>query len=234
MRVAVVGSVFGELDALYERVSGQFVHWVISTGNFGVWPDPIRADRRSRQKGTGDFLKYLAGLKRIPIPTLMVGGAHEDYFWINKMVKRGDAELVENLHYLLPGNNTFIEDNDTTVKVVGVGGTFSPKANPGLGHYTPKDIQRACTAGPMDLFVSHEGPDGERFGNLVSGAKGLNKVCFATRPRLLVHGKYSDTRFYKTSQTNTSAICVGHHAYQLLDITKDAITPVNVTKLQPS
>jgi hypothetical protein len=230
MRVAVIGSVFGELDAIYEKVSGQYVSWVISTGNFGVWPDPVRADRRSRQKGTGDFLKYLAGIKRIPIPTIMVGGAHEDYFWINKMVKRGDAELIENLHYLVNGNNTFLDDTDISVKIVGLGGTYSPKPNPGLGHYTVKDVQRACTAGPMDLFLSHEAPDGELFGTVHSVAKGLNKVCFATRPRLLLHGKYAETRFYKTAQTYTPALCVGHHDYQLLDITKDSIVPVSLVK----
>ncbi|SRR5258706_10506047 len=228
MRIAVIGSVFGELEAIYEKLSGKYVSWVLSTGNYGIWPDPVRADRRSRQMGTGDFLKYLAGVKRIPIPTLMVGGAHEDYFWINKMVKRGDGELIENLHYLINGNNTFIEDNDTTLKIVGIGGTYSPKPNPGLGHYTAKDIQHACTAGPMDLFLSHEGPDGVRFGNIVSGAKGLNKVCFATRPRLLVHGKYPETSFYQTEQTNTSALCVGHHDYRLLDITADSIVPVAI------
>lgn len=226
MRVAVIGSVFGELDAIYEKVSGQYVSWVLSTGNFGVWPDPVRADRRARQYGTGDFLKYLAGVNKIPIPTLMVGGAHEDYFWINRLVKRGDAELITDLHYLINGNNTFLDDNELSIKIVGVGGTYSPKPNPGLGHYTTRDIQRACTAGPMDLFLVHEGPHGECFGNHVSEARGINKVCFATRPRLLLHGKYPETRFYTTSQTGTQAICVGHHDYVLLDITADSITPV--------
>lgn len=224
MRIAVIGSVFGELEAIYDKLSGKNVAWVLSTGNYGVWPDPVRADRRSRQMGTGDFLKYLAGVKEIPIPTLMVGGAHEDYYWINRMVKRGDAELIRNLHFLVNGNNTFIEDIATTVRIVGVGGTYSPKPNPGLGHYTPRDIQRACSAGPMDFVLFHEGPYGERFGAIQSGAKGLHQVCFATRPHLLLHGKFPETRWYTTQQTGTPALCVGHHDFVCLDVFQNTET----------
>lgn len=226
MRIAVIGSIFGEIDAMYAKLAGKRIDWVLSTGNFGIWPDPLRANRQARQKGTGDFIKYLGGAKNIPIPTLLVGGSQEDHWWISRMVKRGDGELVSNLHYLVTGNHTFIEDQETTVRVIGIGGTYSPKPNPGLGHYTQRDIQRACTAGPMDIFLSHEAPDGEKFEAILSEAKGLNKVCFATQPRCLVHGKYSKTVLYRTRQTNTSAICVGTHEYQLLEITKDLLTPV--------
>lgn len=223
MRIAFVGSIYGELDRLYSALEGKGINWVLSTGNFGVWPDPVRADRKSRQRGTGDFIQYVAGTRYISIPTLMVGGAHEDYFWINRMVKRGDAELVENLHYLVNGNSTFLDELDYTVHVVGLGGTHSPKPNPGLGHYTVKDVQKACSAGPMDIFLSHEAPFGERFGTLTSQAEGISKVCFATRPRLLVHGKYPESRFYRTQDTNIPAIGVGAFQAQIVDISKDSV-----------
>lgn len=225
MRIAFIGSIYGEISRMYDSLVGK-ADWVLSTGNFGVWPDPVRADRRSRQKGTGDFIQYVAGVKRLPIPTLMVGGTHEDYFWINRMVKRGDAELIEDLHYLVNGNSTFLDELDYTVHVVGLGGTHSPKVSPGHGHYSIKDVQKACSAGPMDIFLSHEAPYGEQFGTHVSEAEGISKVCFATRPRLLVHGKYPESKFYRTAQTDTPAICVGAHQFQLLDITKDSIQPV--------
>ena len=175
MRVAVIGSIYGSIEQTYAQLSGKYISWVLSTGNFGVWPDPVRADRQARAAGTGDFLQYLVGKKRIPIPTLMVGGRHEDHVWIQKMLKRGDGELVENLHYLVNGNTTFIDDLETSLTVLGLGGTYSPKPNPGYGHYTVRDVQKACTAGPVDIFLSHEAPDGETFGTHRSEAKGLNR-----------------------------------------------------------
>ena len=227
MRIAVIGNIYGAIEETYAKLSGKYVHWVLSTGNFGVWPDPVRADRRTRAAGTGDFLKYLVGQKRIPIPTLMVGGRHEDHVWIKKLIERGDGELIENLHYLVNGNSTFIDDQDTSLTVLGLGGTYSPKPSPGNGHYTLADVQKACTAGPVDIFLAHEAPDGEQFGNFKSEAKGLNKVCFATKPRILFHGKYLETKFYQTKQTSTKAVCVGTRQYKIFDITKDSITPVD-------
>lgn len=228
MRIAVIGSIYGSLDETYAKLTGKYVHWVLSTGNFGVWPDPVRADRQARAAGTGDFLDYLVGKKRVPIPTLMVGGRHEDHVWINRLLKRGDGELIENLHYLVNGNSTFIDDEETSLTVLGLGGTYSPKPNPGYGHYTLKDVQKACTAGPVDILLTHEAPDGEIFGTHRSEAKGLNKICFATQPKVLFHGKYADTRFYQTTQTKTKAVCVGSRGYQIFDIKKNSITTVNL------
>lgn len=228
MRVAVVGSIYGALEETYARLSGKYIHWILSTGNLGVWPDPVRADRQARQTGVGDFLDYLVGKKRIPIPTLMVGGAHEDHVWIQRLIKRGDGELIENIHYLVNGNTTFIDDQETTLTVLGLGGTYSPKPNPGYGHYTLKDVQKACAAGPVDIMLSHEAPDGEIFGSHRSEARGLNKICFATQPRVLFHGKYINTKYYQTKQTKTKAVCVGTRDYQIFDITKDSITSVDL------
>jgi hypothetical protein len=228
MRIAVVGSVYGSLEETYAKLSGKYIHWVLSTGNYGVWPDPVRADRQARTTGVGDFLAYLVGQKRIPIPTLMVGGRHEDHVWIKRLIKHGDGELIENLHYLVNGNTTFLDSPDTSLTVLGLGGTYSPTPNPGNGHYTLKDVQKACTSGPVDIMLTHEGPDGEVFGNHTSGAKGLNKICFATQPRVLFHGKYAETQYYTTKQTQTKAVCVGARAYQIFDITKDSITQVDL------
>lgn len=228
MRIAVVGSLYGSLEETYAALAGKSIHWVLSTGNYGVWPDPVRADRQSRATGVGDFLDYLAGKKRIPIPTLMVAGRHEDHVWIQRMCKRGDAELLTGLHFLVNGNTTFIDDQDTSLTVAGLGGTFSPKPNPGNGHYTTKEVQKACAAGPVDILLTHEAPDGETFGTHRSEAKGLNKICFATQPRVLFHGKYAETKYYTTKQTKTKAVCVGSRQYQIFDITKDSITPVPI------
>lgn len=218
---------YGRFEETYARLSGKSVHWVLCTGNVGVWPDPIRADRPSRAAGVGDFLDYLVGKNRIPIPTLMVGGSHDDHVWIKRMVANGDGELIENLHYLVNGNKTFIENQDISVTVLGMGGTYSP--NPKLGNYTQKDIGRGALAGPIDLMLTHEAPDGEQFGSHTSVAKGLNKLCFATQPKLLIHGKYAETKHYFTKQTNTRAVCVGNRGYQIFDITKNSIVKIETS-----
>ena len=229
MRIAIIGSIYGEISETYRKLgkfiydSGTPIDWVLSTGNFGVWPDPLRADRASKD-APGEFLDYLVGKKNIPIPTLMVSGKHEDHLWIERMIRRGDGELVSNLHFLVAGNHTFIETLDTSLKVVGLGGTWSPE--PGRGNYSTVDVHTACAAGKMDIILSHEAPDGQRFDTLTSQAKGLNKVCFATQPRLLVHGKYANTLFYKTAQTLTPAICVGSRQSVIIDMNDDKVSVV--------
>ena len=227
MRIALVGSLYGEMDKLYERLlrDPKGFDWVISTGNFGIWPDPIRASRAARRSaaGPGNFIDYLVGKKTIPIPTLVVPGKHEDHLWIQRMVRRGDGELVFNLHYLVTANTTLLENMSESFRVLGIGGTYSPKPWTLEGNYTMDQIKTACSAGPIDLLVTHEAPEGESFGVITSQAKGLNKVCFATRPRLLVHGKYNETKIYRTRQTNTLAICVGTSEYFSLEITEKDI-----------
>lgn len=226
MRIAILGSIYGNIEQTYLELGKMVyqtsvpINWVLSTGNFGVWPDPLRADKASKSH-PGDFLDYLVGKKSIPIPTLMVAGKHEDSLWISKMLARGDGELVNNLHFLVSGNHTTIEDQETVLRVVGLGGTYSP--NPKRGNYSMKDVANAALAGPVDIFLSHEAPDGQKFGILTSQAKGINKVCFATQPRLLLHGKYPETVLYQTKQTNTKAICVGNKEILVIDMTKDFI-----------
>ena len=227
MRIALVGSLYGQLDSFYDELSKDpcGFDWVVSTGNFGIWPDPLRASRQARSSttGPGNFIDYLVGKRNIPIPTLMVAGKHEDHLWINRMVRQGYGELCFNLHFLVNGNSTLLETTDDCIRVLGLGGTYSPKPWTLEGNYTMDQVRTACSAGPIDLLLTHEGPEGETFGNIKSQAKGINKICFATRPRLLVHGKYPESRTYRTAQTNTPAICLGTSQYFPLEITKKDI-----------
>ena len=223
MRIAIIGSIYGGITPIYEKCLKNNVEWVLSTGNFGIWPDPIRASRQARLHGAGEFLDYFVGKKHIAIPTLMVGGKHEDHWWIKQMLNRGDAELIENLHFLANGNKTFIDNINDSIHILGLGGTYSVKPEANKGQYSQKEVLKACAAGPIDILLCHEGPDGERFGDITSTAKGINKICFATRPRLLVHGKYNQRKFYNTVQTGTKAICVGTGESIILDINKDMV-----------
>jgi len=227
MRIAIVGSLYGQLDKFYDELSKNpsGVDWVISTGNFGVWPDPLRASRQARNSpdGPGNFIDYLVGKRTIPIPTLMVAGKHDDHLWIHRMVRQGYGELCFNLHFLVNGNTTLLETTEDSIKVLGLGGTYSPNPWTLEGNYTMDHVRTACAAGPVDVLLAHEGPDGESFGNVLSSAKGINKICYATRPRLLAHGKYRDSRVYRTKQTDTPALCLGNQSYSIVEINKKVI-----------
>jgi hypothetical protein len=227
MRIALVGSLYGQLDAFYDELSKdkRGFDWVVSTGNLGVWPDPLRASRQARNSptGPGNFIDYLVGKRTIPIPTLMVAGKHDDHLWIHRMVREGYGELCFNLHFLVNGNTTLLETTDDSIKVLGLGGTYSPNPWTLEGNYTMEQVRTSCAAGPVDLLLTHEGPDGETFGTVQSQAKGINKICYATRPRLLVHGKYKESRVYRTRQTSTAAICLGNQSFFELDVTKKDI-----------
>lgn len=226
MRVVLLGSIFGEIDRIYDNLDRAYngrIDWVLSTGNFGIWPDPLRADKPSR-KQPGDFLDYLVGKKNLPFPTLMVAGKHEDHLWLDRKVKIGEGELIYNLHFLVSGNHTFIEDINSHIKIVGIGGTYSPE--PKRGNYKTADIQKACASGPMDIVLSHEAPDRVQLGRFVSTAKGINKVCFATQPKLIVSGKINYQAPYTANQTHTPGLNISHRNFTMIEIDNDGYSIV--------
>lgn len=207
------GNVDGHILTLYDRVLtlekelGVRCDWVVSTGNFGVWPDPNEIDRgtKKHQGDAGDFPKLYVNKWNIPRSTLMVAGAHEDFIWLNKRYKQKDTQILPNLHYLIPGYQTNIG-----VTVVGLGKVFSPKVWSGnynkrdrrhLKHYTLQDVQKACTQGPTDLFLSHQGPASEKFGSIKSFSKGIKRIIYATRPKLVLHSHYNFNKEYQIGES---------------------------------
>jgi hypothetical protein len=233
MILALAGDLHGKILDLYQKIGdiqqslGARVDWVLQTGNFGVWPDPNRVDRLTqRSKDSGDFAKLYLTDHWLPNPTLFVPGAHEDHRWMHQRFTREQMLLLPNLSLLGGGYKTTIGFNDDILSVVGLGKTYSPVVyNTENGvpheklvcHYTRTEVQRACAQGPTDVLLTHQAPAGARFGSITSDSEGINKIAFAIRPKLLVHGGYGQSKEYLTPQTNIPAISLGKREIVIMD-----------------
>ncbi len=219
MILFVAGDIFGRIRELYERVFaleaklGVRADWVLQTGNFGVFPDPVRADAHVRRKGALDFVDLYYKKEGVPRPTLFVEGAHEDHDWLSLKKSRGELELIPNLHLLWNGFQTRIGDSRTDVSVVGLGKVYSEKTyrslekrpeKRALRHYTRGEVERACSQGPTDILLLHQAGHGQRVGPFLSNSEGISKITFAVRPRLILHGAYNISSVYKDEQGTPS------------------------------
>lgn len=212
MIIFFAGDVHGQIQKFYEKVEaterqlGVTADWIVQTGNFGCWPDPGRVDRNTRKHSQqGDFAWWYVNQKPVPRRTIFVPGRHEDHRWLNFKISRGELELLPSLTLLVNGYKTTIGNDETRLSIVGLGKVFSPVAYTGkipekrkLGRYTITEVQRATSQGPVDLFLAHQGPHGVRFGYHVSKSLGINNICYATRPQMLVHGHYNHSKEYVT------------------------------------
>jgi Icc-related predicted phosphoesterase len=218
MIIFFAGDVHGRLTQFYDKVFslenklGLQADWILQTGNFGVWPDPLKIDRATRQHiDNVDFHRYYYNGLAVPKPTLFIAGRHEDHRWLNFKRDRGEMEILPNLNWLLNGFKTSIGLN-----VVGLGKSYSPKtyydkkSRKALGHYTRSDVERACSQGPTDILLTHEAPKGLQLGGHISEAEGIEKICFATRPTLLVHGHYNYSADFYLHKTNTKIVSLGY------------------------
>ena len=147
----------------------------------------------------GGFPRRYLEQEPVPRPTLFVEGPHEDHAWLQDRAKRGELDLVPGLTWLMNGFSTTIGDADCQLQVTGLGKSYSPAgySNGSVKHYTYTDVQRACSAGPTDILLCHEGVEGEVYGNRRCEAKGIKKILYATRPKLLVHGHFNVSRQYE-------------------------------------
>lgn len=222
MILFLAGSVFGRIKDFYgavedlEKTLGIQADWILQTGDLGVWPDRKRADKAHRHHGgAGDFASLYLNNYPAPRPTLFVSGKHEDHLWLDLRIASRGMELCPRLNWLVNGYKTVIGTTDEQLSIVGLGKVFSPSVYEGseekaLGKYTRSEVERACSQGPIDLLLTHEAPKGARLGMIQSEAEGINKICFATRPKLLVHGHYNFSKEYDTLHTKVPAISLAN------------------------
>lgn len=206
---------YGQINNLYNRVSdkisdiGKEPDWIIHVGSFGIWPDPKRVDRATRLKGLEtDFHKYYLTSTPVPYKTLVLPGKHEDHRWLNTMFRRQYLELLPNLHHLVSGHIKVLANENEQFKILGLGKVYSPNSYEGnfdkrksICHYTRQEVEKACSRGPIDIFVSAEAGYGCKFGNLISQAQGINNIVWAGRPNFTVHGHYNYSAYYYNERT---------------------------------
>jgi len=205
--ICAAGDIHGAVDRFYadvlafEAALGVPFAWVLHVGDFGIWPDPRRIDRATRNhEGAGDFPGWFAARRPVPRPTVFVKGNHEDFVWLDGL---HDPEVLPGLFYLRNGRT--LELAPTPLRVGGMGGCYGPsdfdqpsKNLQGYAkrHYAREEIEALASRGCVDVLLVHDAPAGVQFAthrrgrNYVSEAVGLDTLIERTRPRVCFFGHH--------------------------------------------
>lgn len=210
LTLCAAGDIHGAMDRLYqdvldfERELSVPFDWVLHVGDFGVWPEPDRIDRASRNHdGAGDFAQWLASGRAAPRRTVFIKGNHEDFAWLDA---QRTAEVLPGLTYLRNGASIELPGPDGgSVCVGGIGGCYGPsdyarKACLLQGyarrHYTHDEVEQLAARQGLDIVMTHDAPAGVRFdpagrgGGYVSEVAGLDTVLARARPKLCLFGHH--------------------------------------------
>ena len=194
MKLLVAGPVQGHYTELFKQARTAQAHWIVSVGDFGIFPDPARMSRATRKHTTNEFARRYVGAinEEIRVPVLTIAGVHDDNRWLNDRKAANNTEILSNVHWLAQGYKTII-GFETTLRVTGLGRAFSEATyneqfhKKSHRHYTRRDVERACSSGPTDLLVLYEHLD----------APGIRNVVFATRPKLIVTPVHKSSNYPK-------------------------------------
>lgn len=179
MKVAVVGCVHGELDAMYaaireaERARGISVELVICAGDFQAARNAadlacMACPPKFRDMRT--FWRYYAGQLAAPVPTIFVGGNHEASNHLQEIPLGG--LVAPNMYFL--GNAGVVLYRG--LRIAGVSGVYTrhnyekrrverppyPRNQiKSVYHMRKEDVDRLMRINhPVDIFVSHDWPRG--------------------------------------------------------------------------
>ena len=140
---------------------------VLHVGDFGIWPDPNRVDRATRDhEGAGDFPRWLSEGRAPPLPTWFIKGNHEDFEWLDS---RPSTELLPGLHHIPNGHVVEVGQGEGKIRVGGIGGCHGPSdylkpshllKGYARRHYTLDEIERLRNQGRVDLLLLHDAPRG--------------------------------------------------------------------------
>lgn len=208
MLLCAAGDTHGALDQFYadlltfEADLGVVFDQVLHVGDFGIWPDPARVDRATRDHdGPGDFPTWWAERRAAPRPTLFIKGNHEDFAWLDD---RDADEVLPGLRYLRNGHRAELAGG---MVVAGLGGCHGPSnyERPATSlrgyarrHYTRDEIERLGSA-RSDVLLLHDAPAGIEFvSRFRSGAErryrseaaGLAELVVRLRPAVCFFGHH--------------------------------------------
>lgn len=231
MLIAAVGERFGHIINLYDEIKvleNRFnisVDWLLQVGSLGAFPDKSKWTKALKRSYTpDDFQKIYLGQVNINKPTVFISGPHDDHNWLAYKATKGELEIAYNLSFVINGFKTHISQNEEVLSVVGLGKTFSPnvwthgvRKSKDLAHYTRREVEKACSQGKTDILLCHEPPYNTKFNCKLSTAEGINKVVFATRPRLLLHKSYEKINKIYNYNSDTLAFCLAPYGVIVYD-----------------
>lgn len=205
MLICAAGDIHGAINRFYDDVLafetsiGATFDWILHVGDFGIWPDPERLDRATRNHdGAGDFYEWLGAMRPVPRRTVFIKGNHEDFAWLESQMR---TEVLPGLIYLRNGCRMDLEGaSDCRISVGGIGGCYGPSdysrdSNHLQGyarrHYTHDEVNRL-----RDLLLTHDAPAGIRFphrrrdAGYASEAAGLDLVLRRVKPLVCFFGHH--------------------------------------------
>ena len=216
MFICAAGDIHGAISRLYDDVLafeeslGVRFDYVLHVGDFGIWPDPDRVDKATRNHdGAGDFPAWLAKNRAAPRPTVFIKGNHEDFGWLDEQLKAGRSAVLPGLTYLPNGDVIDLGEDRERIRVGGIGGCHGPsnyerhsRDLQGLAkrHFTHDECERLGSHGGLDVLLLHDAPAGVEFtwrrkdGSVrrryQSEAEGLAQAVASTRPRICFFGHH--------------------------------------------
>lgn len=208
--ICAAGDIHGAINRFYDDVLAfekslrVVFDWVLHVGDFGIWPDPERIDRATRNHdGAGDFSEWLNAVRPVPRRTVFIKGNHEDFAWLESRVR---TEILPGLIYLRNGCRMELEGaSDCRIRVGGIGGCYgtsdySRGATELQGyarrHYTHDEVDRLSNSGTLELLLTHDAPAGIRFqhhqrgAGYTSEAGGLDLVLRRVKPLVCLFGHH--------------------------------------------
>jgi hypothetical protein len=199
MIIAAAGPINGNIRDLYTKLAPQ-TDWVLCTGSLGAWPDKSKVNKASKKHGgAGDFPEMYFKQEPVPIRTIFVQGPHEDNRWLSDRKNRGGLDILPNLTLLMTGFRTVI---DQDIRIVGLGGVYSPKyfnSRKSGKYYTKKNIEMASAGGGTDVLLTHAGPTDP----------GIRTLIHTTRPKLFIHATHLRSKVYEVLGVPTIALAKG-------------------------
>ena len=196
MLICAAGDIHGAIDRMYDEIlafegalSIRF-DYVLQVGDFGIWPDPNRIDKATRNHdGVGDFGKWFAERRPVPRETIFIKGSHEDFDWLDE---RLSDEILPGLHYLRNGRTIDLGEGRDAVRVGGIGGCYAPSDYPRRSkqlrgaekaHYTQGEIEALSKCAGIDILLLHDAPAGVQFAaGHTSETAGLHELIEHVHP----------------------------------------------------